>query len=257
MVNSLQTMLNSRVIFVNSQDEIEKVVTTMREKNISSVLVTDSDENVVGIVTERDIVQKFTLLEKQDKLTAKVAAFMTRPVHFAKLSMLEKDVRSLFLNKKIRHFPVLIDQAKVSDVLGILTVTDISRAYFRAHKDDEKPALEKPLALIAKKAYLPHYEKLLKALKFSVFTEGTPEQIVKSAISQASPILIDIDGYGLEECKSLLTLVKKITTPIMLLSSDSTLVNGLKKALTRPSEYIAMKPLDISSILEIIDRIDP
>jgi CBS domain-containing protein len=247
-------------VFVKTQDEIVDVVKIMRDKNISSVLVTDESDEVVGIVTERDIVQKFTLLENQNKLNAKVVAFMTRPVHFAKLASLEHDVRQLFLEHRIRHFPVIATVTKAQDVLGMLTVTDISRAYFRhkpsltSHSSDERDSV---IAIIAKKNSYQHYEQLFKTLHFQIQGNGTDGQIIKGALTQNIPVLADIDGYSVEETKALLTQLKNLSGPLLLLSSQSELVHGLKKHLTGANRYIAMKPLDITSILEIIDRIEP
>ncbi len=257
MSNDLKTMVNSRIVFVHTQDDIAAVVKTMREKNISSVLVTDDEKSVVGIVTERDIVQKFTLLEHQNKLNAKVVAFMTRPVHFAKLATLEQDVRRLFLEHRIRHFPVIANESKAEDVLGMLTVTDISRAYFRGKNQIFETKKEETIAIIAKKQAFTNYEHLFRALHFNVKASGSETQVIKTAEVENLPLVVDIDGYTVDETKDLLLQIKNLRAPLVLLSSTSAIVHGLKKHLTGENRYVAMKPLDISSILEIIDRIEP
>jgi signal-transduction protein with cAMP-binding, CBS, and nucleotidyltransferase domain len=117
----MRELIKRRLVFVDAEQTTTDVVATMRDQNISSILVLNRDRHVAGIVTERDIVQKFTLLEKHEKLHASVAAFMTRPVAFARLSHLEEDVRTMFFQKHLQHFQKDADRQE-----GRRSVPDIS-----------------------------------------------------------------------------------------------------------------------------------
>lgn len=78
----MPTIYNSKLVFVDSQASVKQVVELHIEKSISSVLICDANECVAGIFTERDVVRKFVLLEKKDKLAARFNTVMSRPVIF-------------------------------------------------------------------------------------------------------------------------------------------------------------------------------
>ena len=70
--------INSTVSFAKHDMLMQDVVKEMIDKKISSVLVEDDKGMIVGIITERDIVRKFTLLDLEDKLQRTVATIPTR-----------------------------------------------------------------------------------------------------------------------------------------------------------------------------------
>lgn len=232
------------------------VVATMRDQNISSVLVLNHERNVVGIVTERDIVQKFTLLEKQEKLHASVAAFMTRPVAFARLASLEDDVRDMFFQRRLRHFPVSDGSVHEKDILGMLTVTDMTSAYLKSAHSLKKDLIKESLIIVSRDlGTRKRYQKLFEALNFTVITGGDIDHLVQQAINNVYPIVFDIDDLGLDEAKKDLARLKTHRGVFIILSSQPALVEPLKKLLNNDLHCVALKPLDISYILLLLTRL--
>ena len=66
----------------------------MKEAKISSIFAAH-DDRVVGIITERDIVHKFSMLEKKDKLA--LAVYDTT-CNVCCLEHLELDINKMFLS---------------------------------------------------------------------------------------------------------------------------------------------------------------
>jgi CBS domain-containing protein len=99
-----------------------EVAKAMTDWNISSVAITDDKgENVVGILTERDIVRNTAKNVLSGRVTA--GSLMSTPVVSVKSDMPIEDAARLMLNKKVRH--LIVEDAK--RVVGIITATDLAR----------------------------------------------------------------------------------------------------------------------------------
>ncbi len=235
------------------------VVRTMRDENISSVLVLNKERLVSGIVTERDIVQKFTLIEGQSKMSAKVAAFMTRPVQCARLSHLDEDVRELFFQKRLRHFPVTVDSLHENDILGMLTVTDMSGAYLRSSKlrmQEKDKKQNEPLVVIAREEKSrTHYKALFEALRYLPIAGLDKSKLIKQAVDYAYPLVFDIHGIPFDEIKQDIVRLKEHKGVFIILSSQASLVEPLRKVLNQDQQFVALKPLDISYLLSLLASI--
>lgn len=248
----IKDLLSKRLVFVESEKTMFEVVQVMRDHNISSVLVLNRERLVVGIVTERDIVQKFTLLEKEQKLDAQVGAFMTRPVLFARLHHLEDDVRFMFFDKRIRHFPVADGSLHERNILGMLTVTDLTGAYLR--KSTKAHVDRQPLVIVASDPLSRgRYIKLFESLKYIPIAGDQTSRLLQQAIEHSYPVIYDLDMIPLETAKSELRQLKDYRGTFIILSSSEKLVEALKKTLDSEQHFVALKPLDISYILRLIE----
>ncbi len=252
----MKDLIKRRLIFVEAEQSMVDVVTTMRDQNISSVLVLNRDRLVAGIVTERDIVQKFTLIEKPEKMAVSVAAFMTRPVSFARLSHLEDDVRDMFFQRRLRHFPVSEGSSHESQIIGMLTVTDMTAAYLQSTKTMKVKVILEPLVIIAgNETARTRYKTLFEALKFTVITGVQIDRLMKQASDYKYPIVFDIDDFPIELVKKELAKLKVHKGVFILLSSQQALVDPLKKMLDSDVHFVALKPLDISYILRLLSSL--
>ncbi len=129
----LDELINTRPLFVHRDTTIDAAVHVMIDAGVSSILIHDDRRLVVGILTERDIVRKFTLLDLDLKWGKTVGTIMTRPVAFVRLAHIEEDVVRLHFDLGLRHFPVLLNGPATTDnVIGIVTVTDVCRGYLEA-----------------------------------------------------------------------------------------------------------------------------
>lgn len=96
----------------------------MNQRRIGSLLVLDDDQNMLGIVTERDFLRNVTRLHDkwEDVLVSDV---MTSKLITTTMDETLDQVMEKMSNNHIRHIPVLTDDGKVA---GLLSVVDIIRA---------------------------------------------------------------------------------------------------------------------------------
>lgn len=121
---------------------IRDAVAEMIRRKTSCILVHDVDGALVGIVTERDIVRRFTLATVEDKLALTVGTIMSAPVECVRYDHLREDVARLHLDHKLRHFPVVHGNGRrIEDVMGMVTVTDVCREYLELERRAKRRAI--------------------------------------------------------------------------------------------------------------------
>ena len=101
----------------------------MNERHIGALVVTRR-EKVIGIFTERDILNRVIAVRSSPDEIA-VRDVMTTPVACCRPSTKEGECRSVMRKKRIRHLPVVEDESLV----GIISIGDIIEDE-SAEKDD-------------------------------------------------------------------------------------------------------------------------
>ena len=100
-----------------SQDEtISTALDIMTEKEVSGLLVVDSESKLVGILTERDV-----LFESLDS-TKLVRELMTKDVITSKPSINVDEAKDILKNNRIEKLPLVDDDQKIH---GLYTTQDI------------------------------------------------------------------------------------------------------------------------------------
>ena len=252
----MQGLLKRQVVFVPGETLMRDVVAQMRDQNISSVLVLNPEQEVVGLITERDIVQKFTLLEVDDKLNAKANAVMSRPIEMARLTHLEEDVRYLFSQKHFRHFPVTTSGTRAVDIIGMMTVTDLAGAWLRTAKGEEVAKYVQPLVIVSRDAIQRgNYTQLFRALQFEPIEDDDTAGLVSRAIAERIPVVIDLDGMGVDAARRYLASLREHRSCVLVLSSVPQLVAPLRSLMANPQRTVALKPLDVAQILRFLSQV--
>ncbi len=111
------------VVTVRSDTSVFAALTIMEQKNIGAVLVVDEEDEVAGIVTERDYARKVVLRGKVSKDTP-VSDIMTTEVVFVGLKTTLDEAMALMTAKRCRHLPVRED----GEVRGIISIGDVVHA---------------------------------------------------------------------------------------------------------------------------------
>ena len=113
---------------INSELTIKDAFSIMNEKQVSGLLVTDSNSKIIGILTERDV-----LFEPTDS-TKLVQELMTKDVVTAKLGVDLDQVKEILKHNRIEKLPIVDDN---NHVKGLITSQDISNLekYPYASKD--------------------------------------------------------------------------------------------------------------------------
>lgn len=128
-VNQILNAKGKNVYSVLSTTTVYEALKVMGEKNIGAILVID-DNDLKGILSERDYARKIVLKDKSSKETF-VHEIMESTVFSVKLSNNIEDCMELMSTKRIRHLPVLEDGI----VVGIISISDVVKAIIEIQKD--------------------------------------------------------------------------------------------------------------------------
>ena len=99
-----------------SDKSIEDAIELMNEKEVSGLLVVDSDSKLVGILTERDV-----LFEKEDSKKL-VSELMTKDVITSKEGTTLDEAKNLLKSNRIEKLPLVNDK---NQIVGLYTTQDI------------------------------------------------------------------------------------------------------------------------------------
>jgi CBS domain-containing protein len=114
--------MTKKVITIDRNATVLDACNKYRDCKVGCLVVTDKSE-CVGIVTERDLIER-TICARRNPEETKVGDIMSleiKTVHA--LDTLEKAVQ-IMKHKNIKKLPVLLNE----EIVGIITVTDIARA---------------------------------------------------------------------------------------------------------------------------------
>ncbi|MGB3828954.1 MAG: CBS domain-containing protein [Ornithinimicrobium sp.] len=119
-INEVIRRKGSTVATVQPSEPVAHLVDVLAEKGIGSVVVSEDGDDVVGIVSERDVVRGLRE-HGADLLNQPVSSIMTADVHTCTP---EDDLESLartMTEHHIRHLPVTVE----GHLRGIVSIGDI------------------------------------------------------------------------------------------------------------------------------------
>lgn len=121
MQETVSEIMSRHVVTINSQQSALDAALLMKEKRISSLIVQDNDQ-LLGIITERDFVKKVCA---NDKISSEVKIFelMSRIQTYAEPDTPVDVAVQRMINNRIRRLPVISS----GKVVGIITVTDLAK----------------------------------------------------------------------------------------------------------------------------------
>ncbi|NOT00218.1 MAG: CBS domain-containing protein [Phycisphaerales bacterium] len=107
------------VAITNEDTMVIAAAKMMSERRIGALVVARGDK-VVGIFTERDVLNR-VVAEHRNPATTRVGEVMTSPVACCKSTSPVAECRSVMTEKRIRHLPVVDD----GRLVGMLSSGDI------------------------------------------------------------------------------------------------------------------------------------
>ena len=96
-------------------DALKKIV----EQNVGSILVT-RDDDVVGIMTERDYLRKIAIFGRTSHDTL-VGEIMSSPLIYVTPETTVEESMAIMTDRRIRHLPVVEND----EVVGIVSIGDV------------------------------------------------------------------------------------------------------------------------------------
>ena len=128
-VRDLLAIKGRQVFSVGPDATVLDAALLMNEHRIGSLVVMDGGD-VVGIITERDILQR-VVVHRRDPATTGLRDVMTTEVVCCEPGTPIEEARSVLKHRRIRHLPVCGD---ADGLVGLISIGDLN-AY---HADDRE-----------------------------------------------------------------------------------------------------------------------
>ncbi|HEX2487628.1 MAG TPA: CBS domain-containing protein [Nitrososphaeraceae archaeon] len=121
MIESVRDIMIKDLLTISENETALKAAQLMTEKGVSSIIVL-SDDQPIGIVTEKDFIKKICL--KELKLSSVKVGNMMSKIRTSATPDTPIDVAvQRMMNNRIRRLPI-VENGKV---VGIITVTDLAK----------------------------------------------------------------------------------------------------------------------------------
>ena len=118
LIRDILKKKGSKTITTSKETKIVDIAHILAKENVGAIVILEK-EKVVGILSERDIVQGFT--QKKSVRNTKAQELMTKNVFTCALEDNNEVFLTLMVNKHFRHLPVL-DKNKL---VGVVSIGDL------------------------------------------------------------------------------------------------------------------------------------
>ncbi|WP_088104371.1 DUF294 nucleotidyltransferase-like domain-containing protein [Halalkalibacter urbisdiaboli] len=120
-IRRIQDVMNEPVIIVDEDEDVQDVALTMVKQSTSSVVVLNDADQLIGIITEKDLVARVVAKGRGTGIVAK--EIMTPHPFIISRQAYYYEAMASFLMNGIKHLPVM-DGSKV---VGMVTLADLLR----------------------------------------------------------------------------------------------------------------------------------
>jgi CBS domain-containing protein len=114
---------------IGPEAKVLEALDLMAKKGIGALIVIDKDEEVVGIISERDYARKIILMGRQSQDTP-VKDIMTKEVYGVHFETTAEECMALMTDKHIRHLPACKD----GKLAGVISIGDVVKAIMTQQK---------------------------------------------------------------------------------------------------------------------------
>jgi CBS domain-containing protein len=125
----IMDIMSKKLIKLNADSSAFEVAKMMSEYKVSSVILTDGQNKIIGIITERDLVREICA---KDLLASKtpVISVMSKLlplISIGKNSTIE-EAAAMMIKNGVRHLPIVAEDKKnTNDIIGMISTTDIAK----------------------------------------------------------------------------------------------------------------------------------
>jgi len=130
LIKHLLDRKGRHIVSVVPDTTVLEAITLMADKSIGSLLIMENDE-LLGIVTERDYARKVIIKGRSSKTTL-VSEIMTTDVFTSSNSETVNSCMGLMTEKRVRHLPILED----NQVVGMVSIGDLVEAIISDQKEE-------------------------------------------------------------------------------------------------------------------------
>jgi CBS domain-containing protein len=115
--------MSKNIVTMPSKSNALEVIKTMVERKISSIMLTDKSNKIVGIITERDLLREVCGkgLSAQEVPAASV---MSTPLLTIDKNLSIEDAARLMVEFKVRH--IAVKDKENNELIGVITTSDLA-----------------------------------------------------------------------------------------------------------------------------------
>ena len=121
---NLLEMCDTEAAVVRVETTAEQAIRTMLDRHVGAVAVLDEEQRVAGIFTERDVLRRLSLSQR-DPGNTPVREVMTTPVEMATRATTPSEAVATMLERHYRHLPIVDDDGRL---LGMLSIRNVLEA---------------------------------------------------------------------------------------------------------------------------------
>jgi CBS domain-containing protein len=125
----LQDKSEQAIFTIRPDSTVYEAIKLMADKGIGALVVTQN-EQVVGILSERDYTRKVALMERSS-FTTNVSEIMTASVLTVTTSSSVEDCLDLMTERHLRHLPVVENDR----LIGLISIGDLVKAAMADQKN--------------------------------------------------------------------------------------------------------------------------
>jgi signal-transduction protein with cAMP-binding, CBS, and nucleotidyltransferase domain len=132
--NLVEDYMTTTTVAMNFKKSVLDIAKKMFAENISSVAITDDDGEIIGILTERDMMKVIANELPPSGISA--MNLMSFPIVTVKRKAPIEEAAKIMATKKLRH--LIVEDTFSKDVVGIITSTDLARYLKQKSKTNEE-----------------------------------------------------------------------------------------------------------------------
>ena len=132
--NLVEDYMTTTTVTMNFKKSVLDIAKKMFAENISSVAITDDDGEIIGILTERDMMKVIANELPPGGISA--MNLMSFPTVTVKRKAPIEEAAKIMATKKLRH--LIVEDTYGKDVVGIITSTDLARYLKQKSKTNEE-----------------------------------------------------------------------------------------------------------------------
>ncbi|MCS7143910.1 MAG: CBS domain-containing protein [Archaeoglobaceae archaeon] len=198
----IKEIMERDVIYLSVKDSFESAVELMFEKRVGGCPIVDKEEVVVGIITERDVLE---FLARKKTIDGVAEDFMTKNVVTLRPKDTIETAMKTMITKRFRRLPVIEDGI----LLGLITAREIlayfgkGEAFRMLELGDISEAIKKPVTAILGNSDLLMYKEI------PMFPRDTLiSQIVSELLEKGHGAVLIVENGKLEGILTERDLVK-------------------------------------------------
>ncbi|WP_226034605.1 CBS domain-containing protein [Aquibacillus saliphilus] len=119
-MKSVKEIMSTDISYCVADDTIIEAATKMKDKDVGSIPICSSDKELLGMVTDRDLVIRGYANDKQG--TANIKDVMSDQLFSVSADATVQEASSLMAEKQIRRLPI-VDNGKL---IGIVSLGDLA-----------------------------------------------------------------------------------------------------------------------------------